>query len=463
MSTSDFHEATFKWPHKEALSVTVTGSFDSWSGSIHAERQSSGYFQATVKVPWGQKISYKYIVDGVWTTTDNQPTEWDPIGNLNNVYMSPARPVQPKVDVPPVVPVAKASKPQVQLEPVPPPQTNGVMTSLKDTAVGMVEAIAPGTTTLSQDTPVQTPAEKPVSPTVTESVTSTVTSVVTAVSSAAQNAVDTAKAAVSTAPAAQQEEVPTPEPASEPSESAAPVIPEPAPEAEKAVSSEAVLPAPVEEIPIAPVVPVPILPLAPTEPAPVANGHTTDPLKTTVVNGAATAASTEPVPEVVEASTHGPAVEPPAVPAAVPLPLPTPSEVPVPETPAANGVNGSAKASEEHKQAEAPAAPLPTTNSANGVNGAHKEAAKTSPSSSPPHTPHKEKRAIFPTLGRHSHSRRSSSMASNSDHELPTSSKDSTSSPKGSVSQKRKSSFFGKVKNLFHHDHDHDHDHKEHK
>lgn len=62
-------------------------------------------FQSTVKIPWGERVAYKFIVDGRWTTTDTQPTELDPIGNINNVYNSPARPVQPKLSAP-VIPVA---------------------------------------------------------------------------------------------------------------------------------------------------------------------------------------------------------------------------------------------------------------------------------------------------------------------------------------------------------------------
>ncbi|CAL1702106.1 unnamed protein product [Somion occarium] len=106
MSGPEFHEATLKWPHPEANDVVVTGEFDGWSQTIHLTRTKSG-FEAAVKIPWGRKIAYKYIVDGRWTTTDTQPTELDPIGNINNVYTAPARPEQPKGTTPVETPPTK--------------------------------------------------------------------------------------------------------------------------------------------------------------------------------------------------------------------------------------------------------------------------------------------------------------------------------------------------------------------
>ncbi|OCH95856.1 hypothetical protein OBBRIDRAFT_719624, partial [Obba rivulosa] len=78
-------------PHPEASEVIVTGEFDGWAGLTHLPRKGS-VFEGTVKVPWGQKIQYKYIVDGNWTTTDDQPTEYDHRGILNNIYTSPESP-----------------------------------------------------------------------------------------------------------------------------------------------------------------------------------------------------------------------------------------------------------------------------------------------------------------------------------------------------------------------------------
>jgi len=60
------------------------------------EKGPSG-FTATVRVPWEQKVLYKFIVDGRWTTIDKAPTEVDWRGYINNVYNAPTR---PKIDTP---------------------------------------------------------------------------------------------------------------------------------------------------------------------------------------------------------------------------------------------------------------------------------------------------------------------------------------------------------------------------
>ncbi|KZT27041.1 carbohydrate-binding module family 48 protein, partial [Neolentinus lepideus HHB14362 ss-1] len=88
---ADLHEVTFRWPRTDASDVICTGTFDQWSSSIHLSRTASG-FESKFKVPWSDKVFYKFIVDGKWTTAYDQPTEYDSIGNLNNVYHSPSKP-----------------------------------------------------------------------------------------------------------------------------------------------------------------------------------------------------------------------------------------------------------------------------------------------------------------------------------------------------------------------------------
>ena len=119
-----------------------TRSHRQWSCSHHLSKSPSGFFQGTAKIPWGETVQYKYIVDGRWTTTDDQPTELDPIGNLNNVLRTPARPPSPKPR--PASPVVEGVLGKV----------NGYVETARQAMVGMVEAMAPGTT--------QTPAETPV-------------------------------------------------------------------------------------------------------------------------------------------------------------------------------------------------------------------------------------------------------------------------------------------------------------
>ena len=41
----------------------------------------------------GQKIKYKFIVDGEWVFHKDQPTEVEPGGFVNNIYTAPAKPV----------------------------------------------------------------------------------------------------------------------------------------------------------------------------------------------------------------------------------------------------------------------------------------------------------------------------------------------------------------------------------
>ncbi|EPQ59650.1 hypothetical protein GLOTRDRAFT_15331, partial [Gloeophyllum trabeum ATCC 11539] len=96
---ADFHEATFRWPHSDASDVICTGTFDQWSCSTHLNKTPSG-FEAKVHVPWSQKIMYKFVVDGRWTTADGQPSEYDSAGNLNNVYQSPPKPEPPVMPSP---------------------------------------------------------------------------------------------------------------------------------------------------------------------------------------------------------------------------------------------------------------------------------------------------------------------------------------------------------------------------
>ncbi|KAJ6510135.1 hypothetical protein C8R47DRAFT_1096764 [Mycena vitilis] len=89
---SDLHEVQFTWPSTEPTTVIATGSFDEWSSSVHLVKDESG-FHGSAKIPWGQKISYKYVVDSNWVCETNSPTEADDAGHVNNVYTSPPKPV----------------------------------------------------------------------------------------------------------------------------------------------------------------------------------------------------------------------------------------------------------------------------------------------------------------------------------------------------------------------------------
>lgn len=83
-----------------------------WSSSIHLTRTANG-FEAPVRIPWQDKITYKFVVDGNWTTSDREPTETDSSGFMNNVYTAPPRP-EPRaaIEEPPTVDVTEP-EPQV--------------------------------------------------------------------------------------------------------------------------------------------------------------------------------------------------------------------------------------------------------------------------------------------------------------------------------------------------------------
>ncbi|KAI0771495.1 hypothetical protein BD413DRAFT_55404 [Trametes elegans] len=455
---SDSYEATIRWPQRGASDVIVTGSFDSWSCSHHLSKTPSGHFQGTVKIPWGETAQYKYIVDGRWTTTDDQPTELDPIGNLNNVIRAPASPPSPRPAQ------AKPAEPTVG-------KVNGIVETAKQAVVGMVEAIAPGTT--------QTPAETPVA--------------------------EVSEPQHAPVKAALEEPAPAPEkPASESteSESAAPEI-----------TSEAVLPS--EPVPVAPEVPVSVLPLsteAPTDAitAPSADVSESKSLETTIVEGSATAeTAVEPVPApapVVPLTTEAPA-EPTtasatdvsgskpleativegtviAETAAAPAPAaPSADAEAKPSTHTPAGVNGTSEGKpttngvEPATNSVAPAAEQAPAAAVNGTNGTSspKPANGTpasvpatpgksttppgSAGSSPASTPAKEKRMRFPSLSSRSLHARSRSSAESAGEFGEGGKSPNGKDKSGTVASrlggtervKRRTSLFGKLKDVFHH------------
>ncbi|KAJ9096318.1 hypothetical protein QFC21_005138 [Naganishia friedmannii] len=85
------HSATFTWPPTASDRVVVTGTFDGWSGNTHVLTRDpkTGYFSATVPIKYGDKVAYKYVVDGQWMTREDEAKEWDSAGNMNNVYTAP--------------------------------------------------------------------------------------------------------------------------------------------------------------------------------------------------------------------------------------------------------------------------------------------------------------------------------------------------------------------------------------
>ncbi|KAL7416365.1 hypothetical protein BDY24DRAFT_231784 [Mrakia frigida] len=102
------HTATFKWPNTHPTSVIVTGTFDNWSGNTHHLRKEESGFIGTVELAYNQSYDFKYVVDGEWTTREDEGKSWDASGNVNNVYIVGA-PRTPPASPPPET--ADAPKP----------------------------------------------------------------------------------------------------------------------------------------------------------------------------------------------------------------------------------------------------------------------------------------------------------------------------------------------------------------
>ncbi|KAM0791435.1 mannose-1-phosphate guanyltransferase, variant 2 [Microbotryomycetes sp. NB124-2] len=86
----------FTWP-KEAASVIVTGSFDDWKSTVQLTKELDGRLTAKLPINYGEKITYKYVVDGTWQHNPLEPTETDGSGNTNNVFTAPDAPAPTQV------------------------------------------------------------------------------------------------------------------------------------------------------------------------------------------------------------------------------------------------------------------------------------------------------------------------------------------------------------------------------
>ncbi|KAL4945201.1 hypothetical protein BDV06DRAFT_185488 [Aspergillus oleicola] len=74
---------TFQWPYP-AKEVFVTGTFDDWGKTIKLD-QKGDIFEKEVHFPVaGEKVHFKFVVDGIWTTDKRLPEEDDGSSNVNN-------------------------------------------------------------------------------------------------------------------------------------------------------------------------------------------------------------------------------------------------------------------------------------------------------------------------------------------------------------------------------------------
>ncbi|KAL4906134.1 hypothetical protein BDW74DRAFT_138997 [Aspergillus multicolor] len=75
---------TFRWPYN-ANEVFVTGTFDDWGKTIKLDQKGDG-FEKQVHLPaTTEKVHFKFVVDGNWTTLPDAPQESDHSSNVNNV------------------------------------------------------------------------------------------------------------------------------------------------------------------------------------------------------------------------------------------------------------------------------------------------------------------------------------------------------------------------------------------
>ncbi|KAI9339936.1 hypothetical protein BDR26DRAFT_861850 [Obelidium mucronatum] len=100
-----------------AQQVVVTGEFDNWSQSIEMKKEEDGS-TFTARVPLaasvqpGDKIMFKFVVDGVWKTSPSNPIQDDGNGNENNVFIFPhlaTEPVAIATTTPSAAPVVVSS------------------------------------------------------------------------------------------------------------------------------------------------------------------------------------------------------------------------------------------------------------------------------------------------------------------------------------------------------------------
>ncbi|OAQ35732.1 carbohydrate-binding module family 48 protein [Linnemannia elongata AG-77] len=77
---------TFQWKNGGGV-VKITGTFDNWGESIVLKKVRGNQDQSEIVIDLdrSQKTLFKFVVDGQWKCTDEYPTEYDSIGNLNNV------------------------------------------------------------------------------------------------------------------------------------------------------------------------------------------------------------------------------------------------------------------------------------------------------------------------------------------------------------------------------------------
>jgi hypothetical protein len=108
-------------------------------------------FEQTVRVPWDSTVTFKYVVDGRWVTSDDHALARDASGNVNNVIHTPPKPVAPELDAPLAAGVALsggAFRPSLEL-PAAPSMASSFMHAIADGVQHGVESVQRGVESVS--------------------------------------------------------------------------------------------------------------------------------------------------------------------------------------------------------------------------------------------------------------------------------------------------------------------------
>lgn len=66
--------------------VFVAGGFNNWSETATPlEMQDDGTFLVDVKLPWGERQAYKYVLDGEWMVREDEDKEWGESGERSKM------------------------------------------------------------------------------------------------------------------------------------------------------------------------------------------------------------------------------------------------------------------------------------------------------------------------------------------------------------------------------------------
>ncbi len=84
-SKGDIGEIVFLWKG-QAKEVYVTGSFSCWKQWFSLENKGDSTFSRKIILP-KEKISFKFIVDGLWCISNDYLTDIDSKGNINNIIL----------------------------------------------------------------------------------------------------------------------------------------------------------------------------------------------------------------------------------------------------------------------------------------------------------------------------------------------------------------------------------------